>query len=837
MSNFAKFFCDSRLRLGIKACFSALDLHCYCTIFILLDVLNKMNVITKTLQLADGRTITIETGKVAKQTDGAVMLKMNNTVLLATVCAAKDAVPGTDFMPLQVDYREQYSAAGRFPGGFTKREGKASDNEILTSRLVDRVLRPLFPGNYHAEVFVNVMLLSADGVDQPDALAGFAASAALACSDIPFECPISEVRVARINGEYVIDPTFEQMKQADMDIMVGASADNIMMVEGEMKEVSEQDLLGALKAAMDAIKPMCELQKELSKELGKDVKREYNHEVNDEDLRARMNKELYQPAYDITKQALPKQDRADAFEKLLEDFKEKFFAERAELAEDAKGEISDDEYSAMMDRYYHDVERDAMRRCILDEGIRLDGRKTTDIRPIWCEVSPLPMPHGSAIFTRGETQSLSTCTLGTKLDEKMVDDVLDKSYMRFLLHYNFPPFCTGEAKAQRGVGRREIGHGHLAWRGLKGQIPEDFPYTVRLVSQILESNGSSSMATVCAGTLALMDAGVPMKKPVSGIAMGLIKNPGEDKYAVLSDILGDEDHLGDMDFKTTGTKDGLTATQMDIKCDGLSFDILEKALMQAKAGREHILNCLTDTIAEPRAEFKPQVPRIVQIEIPKEFIGAVIGPGGKIIQQMQEDTNTTITIDETDGVGKVQVSGPDKESIDAALAKIKAIVAIPEVGEIYDGVVRSIMPYGCFVEIMPGKDGLLHISEIDWKRLETVEEAGIKEGDHIQVKLLEIDPKTGKYKLSHRVLIEKPEGYQERPARRERGERPERGDRRPRPERGERQDRGDRRDRHDRGDRGERRPRPEQSEGEPYRDPAERHEPKDFNDSLDHMDF
>ena len=793
--------------------------------FIFLDVLNKMNVITKTLQLADGRTITIETGKVAKQTDGAVMLKMNNTVLLATVCAAKDAVPGTDFMPLQVDYREQYSAAGRFPGGFTKREGKASDNEILTSRLVDRVLRPLFPGNYHAEVFVNVMLLSADGVDQPDALAGFAASAALACSDIPFECPISEVRVARINGEYVIDPTFEQMKQADMDIMVGASAENIMMVEGEMKEVSEQDLLGALKAAMDAIKPMCELQKELSKELGKDVKREYNHEVNDEDLRARMNKELYQPAYDITKQALPKQDRADAFEKILEDFKEKFFAERAELAEDAKGEISDDEYSAMMDRYYHDVERDAMRRCILDEGIRLDGRKTTDIRPIWCEVSPLPMPHGSAIFTRGETQSLSTCTLGTKLDEKMVDDVLDKSYMRFLLHYNFPPFCTGEAKAQRGVGRREIGHGHLAWRGLKGQIPEDFPYTVRLVSQILESNGSSSMATVCAGTLALMDAGVPMKKPVSGIAMGLIKNPGEDKYAVLSDILGDEDHLGDMDFKTTGTKDGLTATQMDIKCDGLSFDILEKALMQAKAGREHILNCLTDTIAEPRAEFKPQVPRIVQIEIPKEFIGAVIGPGGKIIQQMQEDTKTTITIDEADGVGKVQVSGPDKESIDAALAKIKAIVAIPEVGEVYDGVVRSIMPYGCFVEIMPGKDGLLHISEIDWKRLETVEEAGIKEGDHIQVKLLEIDPKTGKYKLSHRVLVEKPADYVERPARGERRERPERGDRR---------DRGERRPRPERG---ERRPRPEQKEGEAYRDPAENKEPKDFSDTLDHMDF
>ena len=780
-----------------------------------------MNVITKTLQLADGRTITIETGKVAKQTDGAVMLKMNNTVLLATVCAAKDAVPGTDFMPLQVDYREQYSAAGRFPGGFTKREGKASDNEILTSRLVDRVLRPLFPGNYHAEVFVNVMLLSADGVDQPDALAGFAASAALACSDIPFECPISEVRVARINGEYVIDPTFEQMKQADMDIMVGASAENIMMVEGEMKEVSEQDLLGALKAAMDAIKPMCELQKELSKELGKDVKREYNHEVNDEDLRARMNKELYQPAYDITKQALPKQDRADAFEKILEDFKEKFFAERAELAEDAKGEISDDEYSAMMDRYYHDVERDAMRRCILDEGIRLDGRKTDEIRPIWCEVSPLPMPHGSAIFTRGETQSLSTCTLGTKLDEKMVDDVLDKSYMRFLLHYNFPPFCTGEAKAQRGVGRREIGHGHLAWRGLKEMIPADFPYTVRVVSQIMESNGSSSMATVCAGTLALMDAGVPMKKPVSGIAMGLIKNPGEDKYAVLSDILGDEDHLGDMDFKTTGTKDGLTATQMDIKCDGLSFDILEKALMQAKAGREHILKCITDTIAEPRAELKPQVPRIVQIEIPKEFIGAVIGPGGKIIQQMQEDTGATITIDEVDGVGKVQVSAPNKESIDAALAKIKAIVAIPEIGEVYEGTVRSIMPYGCFVEFMPGKDGLLHISEIAWKRLETVEEAGIKEGDKIQVKLLEIDPKTGKFKLSHRVLIEKPADYVEpQQRRRERPERGERGDRRPRPERGERRPRPERRERNDE-----------------YQAPAENNEPKDFSDTLDKMDF
>ena len=738
-----------------------------------------MNVITKTVSLPDGRTITIETGKLAKQADGSCTLRMGNTVLLATVCAAKDAVPGTDFMPLQVEYREQYAAAGRFPGGFNKREGKANDDEILTCRLVDRALRPLFPSDFHAEVYVNVILFSADGVDQPDALAGFAASCALACSDIPFECPISEVRVARVNGEYVINPTKAQMADADMDLMVGATAENIMMVEGEMKEVQEVDLLNALKAAHEAIKPMCQLQEELMQELGTKQKREYCHEVNDDDLKEQVKAECYQKAYDVVKQALEKQARAEAFEAIITEFKERYAAAHTDLTEDEL-----EEKNTLADKYYHDVERDAMRRCILDEGIRLDGRKTTDIRPIWCEVSPLPMPHGSAIFTRGETQSLSTCTLGTKLDEKLVDDVLDRYYQKFLLHYNFPPFCTGEAKAQRGVGRREIGHGHLAWRGLKGQIPEDFPYTVRLVSQILESNGSSSMATVCAGTLALMDAGVPMKKPVSGIAMGLIKNPGEDKYAVLSDILGDEDHLGDMDFKTTGTKDGLTATQMDIKCDGLSYEILEKALMQAKAGREHILNCLTDTISEPRADFKPQVPRIVQIEIPKEFIGAVIGPGGKIIQQIQEDTNTVITIDEEDGVGKVQVSAPDKEAIDAALLKIKGIVAVPEVGEVYEGTVRSIMPYGCFVEILPGKDGLLHISEIDWKRLETVEEAGIKEGDKIQVKLLEIDDKTGKYKLSHKVLIEKPEGYEER-ERRPRRPRPERGERRQRPERNE----------------------------------------------------
>ena len=682
-----------------------------------------MNVITKTVALPDGRTISIETGKLAKQADGAVMLRMNNTMLLATVCGAKDAVPGTDFMPLQCDYKEKYSAAGRFPGGFTKREGRASDYEILTSRLVDRALRPLFPSDYHAEVYVNITLFSADGVDMPDALAGFAASAALACSDIPFEAPISEVRVARINGEYVVDPTFEQLANADMDIMVGATEENIMMVEGEMDEVPESALLEALKVAHEAIKPMCRLQKELAKELGTDVKRVYCHEVNDEELRQQVKDECYAPAYAIAEAGdHDKHQREEAFEKIREDFKERYVAAHADLSADELQEKND-----LIDRYYHDVERDAMRRCILDEGKRLDGRKTTEIRPIWCEIDPLPGPHGSAIFTRGETQSLSTCTLGTKLDEKMVDDVLDKSYMRFLLHYNFPPFSTGEAKAQRGVGRREIGHGHLAWRALKGQIPADFPYTVRVVSDILESNGSSSMATVCAGTLALMDAGVPLKAPVSGIAMGLIKNPGEDKYAVLSDILGDEDHLGDMDFKTTGTAKGLTATQMDIKCDGLSYEILEKALMQAKAGREYILGKLTETIAEPRADFKPHVPRIEAFEIPKEFIGAVIGPGGKIIQGMQEETGATITI--------------------------------------YDAKVISIMPYGCFVEFMPGKEGLLHISEIAWKRLESVEEAGIKEGDHITVKLLEIDEKTGKFRLSHRVLEEKPEGWEERPAR------------------------------------------------------------------------
>ena len=771
-----------------------------------------MNVITKSVQLADGRTITIETGKVAKQADGAAILRMNNTVLLATVTAAKEAVPGTDFMPVTVDYREKYYATGRFPGGFTKREGKASDEEILTSRLVDRALRPLFPSDYHCEVFVQIALLSSDGVDQPDALAGFAASAAMACSTIPFEHTISECRVARINGEYVINPTFEQMKEADLDIMVACTKDNLMMVEGEMNEVSEQDLIGALKAAHEAIKPMCALQDELAKELGTDKKRDYNDEINDEDLRKQIHAELYDATYEVNRKALPKQERNEAFDKIIADFIEKYDAAHTELSEEEL-----EEKHAEASRYYGDVMRDAMRRCILDEGVRLDGRKTVDIRPIWSEVSALPMPHGSAIFQRGETMSLATCTLGTKMDEKLVDGAVTREYQKFLLHYNFPPFSTGEARPQRGVGRREIGHGHLAWRALKGQIPADFPYTIRLVSDILESNGSSSMASVCGGTLALMDAGVPINNPVSGIAMGLIKNPGEDKYAILSDILGDEDHLGDMDFKTTGTMNGLTATQMDIKCDGLSFDIIEKALMQAKAGREHIMNEMMKTIDAPRAEMKPQVPRIVTIDIPKEFIGAVIGPGGKIIQQMQEDTGATITIEEADGKGHVQISAPNKDSIDAAMAKIKGIVALPEVGEVYDGVVKSIMPYGCFVEILPGKEGLLHISEIEWRRLESVEDAGIKEGDHIDVKLLEIDPKTGKYKLSRRVLLEKPEGYVER-ERRPRRE----GDRRPRRE-------GDRPRRDDfREERGEYRPRRFE-----HQENAQQDEPKDFSMELD----
>ncbi|MDR0430816.1 MAG: polyribonucleotide nucleotidyltransferase [Tannerellaceae bacterium] len=721
-----------------------------------------VNPINKTIDLGDGRTITIETGKLAKQADGAVSVRMGNTMLLATVTAAKDANPGVDFMPLQVEYKEKFSAYGRFPGGFTKREGKASDYEILTSRLVDRALRPLFPDNYHAEVYVNIILFSSDGNDMPDALAGLAASAALAVSDIPFNGPISEVRVARIDGKFVLNPTFTELEKADIDIMVGATIDNIMMVEGEMDEVQEYEMLEAIKVAHEAIKVQCQVQLELSEACGKLTKREYDHEVNDEELRKDVHEKCYDKVYAIAISGSAKHERSDAFAKVVEDYKATFTAEELE------------EKAEMIGRYYHDVEKEAMRRAILDEGKRLDGRKTTEIRPIWCEVDYLPGPHGSAVFTRGETQSLTTVTLGTKADEKTIDDVLNRSKERFLLHYNFPPFSTGEARASRGVGRREVGHGNLAHRALKRMIPADYPYVIRVVSDILESNGSSSMATVCAGTLALMDAGVKMKKPVSGIAMGLISENKGANFAVLSDILGDEDHLGDMDFKVTGTKDGITATQMDIKVDGLSYKILEEALNQAKEGRLHILGKLTDTITEPREDLKPHAPRIESLTIGKEFIGAIIGPGGKIIQGIQEKTGAIISIEEVDGVGKIEISGTNKETIDTALKAIKAIVAVPEVGETYEGKISSVMPYGAFVEFMPGKDGLLHISEIDWKRLETVEQAGLKEGDLVEVKLVDIDPKTGKFKLSRKVLFPKPEGYEERPPRPERGDRNDR---------------------------------------------------------------
>ena len=704
-----------------------------------------MNVVTKTITLADGREISIETGKLAKQADGAVMVRMGNTMLLATVCSAQDAVPGTDFMPLTVEYKEKFASAGRFPGGFTRREGKASDYEILTARLVDRALRPLFPDDYHADTFVNVTLYSADGVDMPDALAGLAASAAIAVSDIPFNGPISEVRVARIDGEFVVNPTFAQLEKADLDIIVAATLDNIMMVEGEMNEVSEADLLNAIRTAHEAIKPHCQAQLELMEAVGKTVKREYCHEVNDEELRKDVREKTYAKTYELAKSCnTDKHSRGENFKAVREEYKATFSEEELE------------EKAALIDRYYHDVEKEAMRRAILDEGIRLDGRKTTEIRPIWSEVGYLPGPHGSSIFTRGETQSLCTVTLGTKQDEKIIDESLVQGKERFLLHYNFPPFSTGEARAQRGVGRREIGHGNLACRALKGMIPADYPYVVRVVSDILESNGSSSMASVCAGTLALMDAGVQIKRPVSGIAMGLISENKGTNYAVLSDILGDEDHLGDMDFKVTGTENGITATQMDIKVDGLSYEILERALAQAREGRMHILGKIKETIAEPREDLKPHAPRIVTINVPKDMIGAIIGPGGKIIQAMQAESGASISIEEKDECGLVEIAATNKESLDCAVRKVKAIVAVPEVGETYDSVVKSIMPYGAFVEFMPGKEGLLHISEISWARIEDMEKAGLKEGDHIDVKLLEIDKKTGKFKLSHKVLTPRP---------------------------------------------------------------------------------
>ena len=731
-----------------------------------------INPVNKTITLPDGRTITIETGKLAKQADGAVTVTMGSTVLLAAVTAAKEAKPDVDFMPLQVEYKEKFSAIGRFPGGFTRREGRASDYEILTCRLVDRALRPLFPDDYHAEVYVNIILFSSDGVDMPDALAGLAASAALAVSDIPFGGPISEVRVARIDGEFVINPTFEQLERADIDLMVAATLDNIMMVEGEMEEVQEEEMLEAIKVAHEAIKVQCQAQLELSEAVGKMTKREYPAEEQDEELRERMQRELYDKIYKVATAGTDKHARGDAFEAIVEEFKAQFTEEELEQ----KGMI--------IDRYYHDMEKAAMRRMILDEGKRLDGRRTDEIRPIWIETDCLPGPHGSAIFTRGETQSLSTVTLGTKSDEKLVDDVLNYGKERFLLHYNFPPFSTGEAKASRGISRREIGHGNLAHRALKRMIPADYPYVIRVMSDILESNGSSSMATVCAGTLALRDAGVQMKKPVSGIAMGLISENKGTNYAILSDILGDEDHLGDMDFKVTGTRDGITATQMDIKVDGLSYEILANALAQAKAGRLHILDKIEEAQPAARPDMKPHAPRIETLRIGKEFIGAVIGPGGKIIQGIQEQSGATVNIEEVDNYGIVEISSSNKESLDAAMAMVRGIVATPEVGEVYKGTVSSVMPYGCFVQFMPGKDGLLHISEIDWKRFATIEETGLKEGDTIDVKLIEIDPKTGKFSLSHKALLPKPEGYvePERRPRRERRDDGERRERRPRRE-------------------------------------------------------
>ena len=709
-----------------------------------------MNIIKKTITMGDGTIVEIETGKLAKQAAGSVVVKVGGMMLLATVTCAKDAKEDVDFMPLSVEYKEKYAAAGRYPGGFLKREGRASDSEILVARLVDRALRPLFPDDFHAEVFVNVIMISADKVNMPDSYAGLAASAALAVSDIPWHGPISEVRVARIDGQFVINPTFDVVDKADMELIVAATEENIMMVEGEMKEVSEKEMLDAIKFAHEAIKEQCRVQKEMMVETGKVEKKAYCHEVNDEDLRKAVHDYCYDKCYAIAKSGLAKHEREDAFDALKEEFMETIPEEERE------------EKAMMVSRYYGAVEKEAMRRMIIDEGVRLDGRTTTQIRPIWCEVGYLPGAHGSAIFTRGETQSLSTVTLGTKMDMKELDEVLVQGTQQFVLHYNFPPYATGEAKPQRGVGRREIGHGNLAWRALKPVVPigEENPYAVRVVSDILESNGSSSMATVCAGTLALMDCGVKIKKPVSGIAMGLISDEKTGKFVVLSDILGDEDHLGDMDFKVTGTKDGITATQMDIKVDGLPYEVLEQALAQAKEGRAHIMGEMMKTISEPREDYRPNVPRIVQIVIPGEFIGAVIGTGGKVIQDIQKTTGTTITITEEGDKGIVDIFGENKDAMDAALARIKAITTVPEVGETYHGKVVSILEFGAFVEILPGKEGLLHISELDYKKVDKVEDV-LQVGDEVDVKLLEIDQKTGKMRLSRRALLPAPEGWVE----------------------------------------------------------------------------
>ena len=753
-----------------------------------------MNIIKKTIELADGRVIEIETGKLAKQADGSAVVKMGGTMLLATVTCAKEVGEDVDFLPLQVDYKEKFYSAGRFPGGFMKREGKASDYEVLVARLVDRALRPLFPDDFHLAVFVTINLISADKDTQPDALAALAASAALATSDLPFLGPISEVKVCRIDGQFVINPTFFDMERADLELMVAATYENIMMVEGEMNEVSEHDMLEAIKFAHEEIKKHCLVQVELNKECGKEVKRDYPRDEQDEDLRKAVESFCYQKAYDIAKSARPKHERADAFEALMESFLET---------------IPEDEREAkkkMVARYYHDVEKAAMRNLILDEGLRLDGRHTDQVRPIWSEVDYLPCAHGSAIFTRGETQALASVTLGTKLDMKEMDEVLIQDTQQFVLHYNFPPFATGEARASRGISRREIGHGNLAYRALKAVMPKapEFPYAVRVVSDILESNGSSSQASICGGCLALMDAGVKIRKPVAGIAMGLITDAEHpnDRYAILSDILGDEDHLGDMDFKVAGTRDGITATQMDIKVDGLSYEVLEKALEQARQGRLHIMGEMLKTISEPREDYKPHVPRIIQIEIPSEFIGAVIGKGGETIQGLQKETGTTITIEEVPAAdggtkGVVDIFGVDKAAMDAALQRIKDICAVPEAGQVYHGKVVSILEFGAFIEILPGKEGLLHVSEIAWGKTDKVEDV-LKVGDEVDVKLLEIDAKTGKMRLSMRALTEKPEGYVE-PKREPRGPRRE-GDRGPRREGDRREGRGPRRD----GDRGPR---------------------------------
>nr|WP_320117216.1 polyribonucleotide nucleotidyltransferase [uncultured Marinifilum sp.] len=706
-----------------------------------------MKVIEKIIELGDGRSITIETGKLAKQADGSVVVKMGKTMLLATVVSAKDAKPDVDFMPLSVDYKEKFSALGRFPGGFMKREGRPSDYEILVSRLVDRALRPLFPEDYHADTFVSINLISADADTMPDALAGLAASAALAVSDIPFMEPISEVRVARVEGEMMINPTRTQLELADLDMIVAATMDNIMMVEGEMDEVSEAEMLEAIKFAHEAIRVQCQAQIELTELVGKTEKREYCHEDNDEELRQLIVDKTYAKVLAAARLQNPnKHERSDAFAAIKDEF----------IAEYSEGKEESEINKSLIGRYYHDVEKDAVREMVLEDRVRLDGRKTDQIRPIWSEVDYLPGAHGSAVFTRGETQSLTSVTLGTKLDEKIVDDVLYRGKEKFVLHYNFPPFSTGDARASRGISRREVGHGNLAFRALKGMIPEDSPYAIRVVSDILESNGSSSMATVCAGTLALMDAGIQIKKPVTGIAMGLISTAGAEKYAVLSDILGDEDHLGDMDFKVTGTKDGITATQMDIKVDGLPYEVLEQALMQARDGRLHILDKISETIEAPREDLKPHAPRIVSLSIPKDMIGAVIGPGGKIIQEIQETSGAVIVIEEVDGQGVVDISADNKEAIDIALGRIKGITAVPEVGTVYKGKVKSIVTFGAFVEVLPGKDGLLHISEIEHRRLNTVDEV-LKEGQEVEVKLIDIDAKSGKLKLSRKVLLPKPE--------------------------------------------------------------------------------